>query len=126
MVVHAQGSPNLMTVDVSLARITAQSPLPIDPSFLAYAADGSGLVVFGSNPGSEPGLSPPGPAEVLIFNETDLSLLWSRAIDGMQMGSWCIDSCGSTQGPSRTAIWYPAYVLQPGSDRLRGGHAYIT
>ena len=123
MVVHAQGSPNLMTVDVSLARITAQSPLAIDPSFLAYAADGASLVLFGSNPGSEPGLSPPGPAQVLIVHGPDSSVVWNYVIDGMQMGSWCMDGCGSTQEPSRTAIWSPAFVLQPGSDRLLVLHA---
>ena len=123
MVVHAQGRPNLVTVDVSLARIAGQSTLPIDPSFLAYAADDASLVLFGSDPGSEPGLSPPGPAQVLILQESDLSVLWNETIDGMHMGSWCIDGCGSTQEPSRTAIWYPAYVLQPGSDRLLVLHA---
>jgi hypothetical protein len=81
------------------------------------------LVLFGSDPGSEPGLSPPGPAQVLILQESDLSVLWNETIDGMHMGSWCIDGCGFTQEPSRTAIWYPAYVLQPGSDRLLVLHA---
>jgi hypothetical protein len=123
MVVHSQGSPNLMTVDVSLARIAGQSPLPIDPAFLAYATDSASLVLLGSNPGSEPGLSPPGPAQVLIVREADLSIVWTQVIDGMHMGSWCLDNCDSTQGPPRTAIWYPAYLLQPGSDRLLVLHA---
>jgi len=123
MVVHAQGRPNLVTVDVSPARIAGQSPLPIDPSFLAYAADGTSLVLFGPDPGSEPGLSPPGPAQVLIVRESDLSILWDQTIDGMHMGSWCLDGCDSTQEPSRTAIWSPAFVLQPGSDRLLVLHA---
>ena len=123
MVVHAQGRPNLVTVDVSLARITAQSPLPIDPSFLAYAADDASLVLFGSNPGSEPGLSPPGPAQVLIVHGPDLSVVWNHVIDGMQVGSWRTDSCDSPQAPPRPDICNPAYVLQPGSDRLLVVHA---
>ena len=111
-----------MTVNVPLGRVDEQAALLIDPTFLGYAAGGD-LVVFGSNPGSVPGLSPPGPAEVLIFNETDLSLLWSQTIDGLQMGSWCLDGCGSGQEGYRSALWSPAFALQPGSDRLLVLHA---
>ena len=118
MVVHTQGSSSLVTVDIPSAHIDEQAALPLDPTFLAYAADGADIVVFGSTPGTEPGLSPPGPAEVLAFNEADLSLRWSYTIDGLKMGSWCLDGCGSTQEPYRTAQWSPAYALQPGSDRL--------
>lgn len=113
----------LLILDMDAARLDGEVTLPVVPSILGYTSDGASLVVFGADPGSEPGMAPPGPAQVLVLNAADLSTEWNQAIDGLMMGSWCLEACESGHDLVRMMAWSPAFTLQASADRLLILHA---
>ena len=123
MLAQSEDGPRLLILEADAARIDGDVALPIVGSILGFSADGASLVVFGADPGSEPGLAPPEPAQVLLFDAADLSTEWSHTIDGLLMGSWCLEPCGSNEEPTHMMSWSPAFSWQGASDRLLILHA---
>jgi hypothetical protein len=120
----------VMTFSFPDLHLLAQADLPIDPSLcgstctsMAYTDDGAEIIVFGADPGDDPGIEPPGPAQAYLLDGDSLAPLWSHTLEGFLMGSWCSDNCDGTHEAFRGEAWYPAVDLSPGSNHLVALHA---
>ncbi|HET7009147.1 MAG TPA: hypothetical protein VFI11_00095 [Anaerolineales bacterium] len=127
---HDRRGSHILAVDTHTTAIRAETDLSFDPSMcgftcssLTYTRDGQGLLVFGADPGEKPGISPPGPAQVALLEAESLETLWSSQLDGLVLGSWCIEGCDASHEFYVGAHWYPAVVWQASADRLLAFHA---
>lgn len=127
---HSRDGIQILTFLVPSASPDSYARLSLDPSVcgvnctsLAYTRDGSGLLVFGVPPGEQPGIEPPGPAQVVLLDSGTLAPMWTHTLEGFQMGSWCVGGCDPGQEAVPSEAWYPAVTLQPGTDFLLALHA---
>jgi hypothetical protein len=130
LVFHDRQGSRLLLVDAVRGAIRTEAPLPFDPSVcgftctsLAYTRDAQGLLVFGADPGEEPGVAPPGPAQVALLEADRLEMVWQSELGDLRMGSWCLDGCDAGHEFYVGAHWYPAVVWDPSADRLLAFHA---
>ena len=122
------GSSQLLLFDVASGKTLAQATLTFSPALLTYNQAGMGLVVYGTPPGAQLGMTRPGPARVLLLDAVTLEVAWQPALEGVLSGDWCVENCEAAHGAQVFAFWAPAavfsrdgrwlYIVHADADRL--------
>lgn len=119
---HRSSSEMLLLVDAEAGRVVAEERLPVRPSLVAYALDGSALVVYGVRRPDQPGSAHPDPPRVLLLDAETLHPLWWQPLPDVLDGEWCLN-CPTEHAQRLQAHWQPAVALSPGGDALYVVHA---
>jgi WD40 repeat protein len=96
--------------------------LPFLPSHVEYSTNGNQLFVLGADPGTDPGMTEPGPLQFAVLDAETLAVLWEQTLD-LRHGGWCLEGCLDSHEQTLFANWTPAIVRLPGTDRLLIFHA---
>jgi WD40 repeat protein len=104
-------------------QLLGSTKIPFVPSYLGYTVGGRGLILVGAEEGGDPGSAPPGPLTVMLLDGESLGTTWQQTIDGIVHGSWCLEACDGSHEFTLTAVWSPAIVRIPGTDRVAIVHA---
>lgn len=123
LVTTEPGQSALSVVDTATGKPLARRDLPFPPELLAYTGDGGGLMLYGAEPGPEPGISPPGPPQVLLLDAETLVTRWQQSLPDVTAGYWCRANCGEGHESQTFTLWQPAAVLSATGDRLLIVHA---
>jgi len=113
----------LRLYDSASGGLLRSTSFPFVPSYAGYTVDGGDLVLVGADDGSNPGFAPPGPLTVIVMDGESLETRWQQALDGVIHGAWCLEACDGSHGFTVSAVWSPAIVRIPGTDRVVVVHA---
>jgi len=104
-------------------QLLESATIPFVPSYLGYTVDGRSLILVGAEAAGDTGSAPPGPLTVMLISGESFETAWRQALDGIIHGSWCLEECDGSHEFTLTAVWSPAIVRIPGTDRVAIVHA---
>ena len=120
---HTPKTDTLMLLNTATGEFVARRPLSFRPSLLAYTQAGAALLLYGQPPGSEPGISKPGPSQVLLVDAATLEPQWKKTLPQIISGDWCLQNCQAPHAERLFANWMPAVVVAPDQRKLYIVHA---
>jgi len=123
MVHQSRAGIELRLYDSASEGLLRSTSIPFVPSYAGYTVDERGLILVGADDGTHPGLAPPGPLTVIVTDGESLETRWQQALDGVIHGAWCLEACDGSHGFTVSAVWSPAIVRIPGTDRIVVVHA---
>lgn len=122
MAYHRPSHETLIRVDAEAGRVAAEAALPVRPSQVAYALEGSALVVYGAPRADQPGSALPDPPRVLLLDAQTLEVEWEKELPAVLDGEWCLN-CPTEHAERLQAHWQPAVAVSPAGDALYVVHA---
>lgn len=123
LIYHEQGNSTLILLDTGSGEIMTRRALDFPPSLMEYSEDGSTLIVYGTPPGSSPGMSKPGQPRVLLVDAKTLEVEWEQPLPNIISGKWCVEKCEALHQERLFATWRPAVVLSHDRRKLYVAHA---
>lgn len=119
---RAKGS-SLLVIDTSSGEMLSELGLEFRPEQIAFYQDNSRLLLYGTPPAENPGITPPGPLHLEAISVPSGNILWEGDLSEVTSGSWCIEGCEKDHGQQLYAAWFPAIVLSPDGTLLYILHA---
>lgn len=117
---RSKGS-SVLVIDTSSGETLADLASGFRPEGIAFYQDNRHLLLYGTLPAKEPGVTPPGPLRLEAHSLLSGEKLWERELADVTSGSWCLEGCEGEHGQQLYTIWKPAIVVSPD-----GGMLYIV
>jgi hypothetical protein len=119
---HSKGS-SVLVIDTASGEILSDLEIGFRPAGIAFYLDNRHLLVYGTLPAAEPGVTPPGALRVEAYLIPTGEKIWERELADVTSGSWCLENCTGEHGQQLYALWTPAILVSPQGDMLHILHA---
>jgi hypothetical protein len=114
---------DLLILDGITGETLIQRSLEFPAELLAFTADSSSLVVYGT-PLIEPaGIAQPDPPRAALLDAASLETRWEQELPEVISGSWCLENCEDSHEMLLFANYQPGIAISPDGQRLYLVHA---